>query len=91
MVVAVEFLMALQTAGDNASSVFVVALAKRLPDPDADGTLYWGHLGNEASTPALSMHTLVPTRQRCMALGLGCPQDTPAATACALQLLPATN
>jgi hypothetical protein len=44
--------MALQTAGGNDSSVFVGVLAKRLPDPDADGTPYWGHLVNEASTPA---------------------------------------
>lgn len=44
--------MALQTAGGNNSLVFVGALAKRLPDADADGIPYWGHLANEASTPA---------------------------------------
>ena len=44
--------MPLQSAGGNDSLVFVGALAKRLPGAGADGTQYWGHLANEASTPA---------------------------------------
>ena len=44
--------MGLQTANGNDSLVFVGKLAASLPDPGVDGTPYWGHLANEASSAA---------------------------------------
>ena len=85
--------MGLQTANGNDSLVFVGKLAAWLPDPGVDGTPYWGHLANEASSAAAVNAYFDPNtakvygNRRRLAAG---PPPTPPGL-CALQLLPAAE